>query len=182
MTPNELKKISKSLSYVLRHRPDSIGIELEHAGWIDVRTLLVAFDRSGQVVPRQTLEQVVANNTKQRFEFSSDGMKIRARQGHSLDIDLSYEPVTPPDVLYHGTAKRNLEAILAEGLSKMRRHHVHMSVDEETTYAVAMRHGKPVILAISALRMHNNRYAFFVTGNDVWLTDQVPPDYLTIVE
>lgn len=179
MNAQQLKKISKGLSYILRHRPDSVGLELREGGWLEITELLDALRRTGEEVPRDVLEQVVAENDKQRFEFSADRLMIRARQGHSAEVDLGYEPALPPDVLFHGTATKNLESILQQGLLKGRRHHVHMSTNKETMLQVAMRHGKPVLLEIDAQRMHADGHAFFVTGNHVWLADHVPPEYLT---
>jgi len=178
----ELKQISKHLSYVLRHRPDSVGVELGKAGWVPVDLLLVAFDRAGKPLERETLDRVVAENDKQRFEFSPDGAWIRARQGHSTPVELDYEPTAPPDVLYHGTATRNRESIFAQGLIKGGRHHVHLSTNKETMLQVAMRHGKPLLLAIDAARMHAAGHQFLVTGNHVWLTDHVPPEYLRVAD
>lgn len=179
MSKSEFKKVSKSLSYVLRHRPDTIGIELGENGWIGVDELLTAFAQNGKTYSRELIEQVVADNDKQRFEFSDDSQQIRARQGHSLEVDLGYEPATPPDVLYHGTATRNLESIFKTGLNKGNRHHVHLSTDKDTMLAVAMRHGKPVLLEVDAKKMHADGHAFFVTGNGVWLVDAVPTPYLS---
>ncbi|CAD7694867.1 unnamed protein product [Ostreobium quekettii] len=178
MDKQALKKISKRLSYVLRHRPDSAGLELGNGGWIRVDDLLAALASNGNAVTQPVLERVVAENDKQRFEFSEDGLRIRARQGHSAEVDLGYEPATPPDVLYHGTATRHLESILQQGLVKGHRHHVHMSTDKETMIQVGMRHGKPVLLAIDAKRMVADGFKFCVTGNGVWLTDHVPGEYV----
>src|SRR3954447_13054100 len=116
MKKDELKKISKSVSYVLRHRPDTVGIELHDGGWIGVDELLNAFQRAGQPFTLEVLERVVSENDKQRFEFSADRLQIRARQGHSVGVDLGYRACSPPKVLYHGTATRNLDSILKEGL------------------------------------------------------------------
>src|SRR5262245_33793959 len=104
MNKDQLKKISKSMSYVLRHRPDTIGIELQENGWVQVEELLDAFKRSGQPFTLEVLERVVSENDKQRFEFSADRLQIRARQGHSVEVDLGYVACAPPKVLYHGTA------------------------------------------------------------------------------
>jgi putative RNA 2'-phosphotransferase len=180
MDTASLKRVSKSLSYVLRHRPDSIGLVLGDGGWVAVDDLLSAFKRSGKPFSRELLEAVVAENDKQRFEFSDDGTQIRARQGHSAKVDLGYEPATPPDVLFHGTATKNLDSIFQSGLIKGRRHHVHMSTNRETMLQVAMRHGKPVVLAIDAKQMSADGHEFFVTGNHVWLTEHVPPKYIQI--
>jgi putative RNA 2'-phosphotransferase len=180
MKPDQLKPISKSLSYVLRHRPDSMGLELEAGGWIRVESLLSAFRKSGKPLSAEMLQQVVTHNDKQRFEFSNDGMRIRARQGHSMEVELGYEPAIPPAVLYHGTATRNLDSILAQGLLKGRRHHVHLSTNQETMMQVAMRHGKPVLLMIQSQQMQLAGYEFFVTGNHVWLTEHVPPPFISV--
>jgi putative RNA 2'-phosphotransferase len=181
MSPQELKRVSKSLSYVLRHRPDSIGIELESDGWVAVGELLRAFQQSGQTIAPDVLKRVVAENDKQRFEFSDDGLRIRARQGHSVEVDLGYQPMTPPNVLYHGTARHNLDSIFEKGLLKGKRHHVHLSTNKETMLRVGMRHGQPVLLSVDAARMHHDGHQFFVTGNDVWLTEHVPPKYMDVV-
>lgn len=178
MNEKDLKKVSKSLSYVLRHRPDTVGLELGDGGWVAVDELISAFRSSGKRMSVALLETVVANNDKQRFEFSEDRTKIRARQGHSTEVDLGYQPAVPPDVLYHGTATKNLESIQQQGLIKGRRHHVHMSTNKETMLDVARRHGKPVLLSIDAKRMLADGHEFFITGNNVWLTDHVPPEYI----
>jgi putative RNA 2'-phosphotransferase len=180
MDTASLKRVSKSLSYVLRHRPDSIGLTLRDGGWVAVDDLLAAFKRSGKLLSRELLNVVVAENDKQRFEFSEDRSRIRARQGHSAKVELGYEPATPPDVLYHGTATKNLDSIFHSGLVKGRRHHVHMSTNRETMLQVAMRHGRPVVLAIDAKQMFADGHEFFVSGNHVWLTEHVPPEYIHI--
>ena len=125
---------------------------------------------------------VVENNDKQRFEWDREKDLIRARQGHSVEIDLEYEPVQPPDVLYQGTATRFLDSIFEEGLIKGNRHHVHLSVKKETLLQVGARHGKPAVLAIDAKSMFEQGYNFYVTGNDVWLTEHVPPEFLREVD
>jgi putative RNA 2'-phosphotransferase len=142
--------------------------------------LLAAFQSHGQTISLEVLKSVVADNDKQRFEFSDDGLKIRARQGHSLDVDLGYQAANPPSVLYHGTAIDNLDSIFEKGLLKGKRHHVHLSTNKETMIRVGMRHGKPVLLTIDSSQMHVDGCQFFVTGNDVWLTEYVAPRYLTL--
>jgi putative RNA 2'-phosphotransferase len=182
MDTKHLKEVSKSLSYVLRHRPDSVGLELSENGWVAVDELLRAFEQAGKPLSLELLHQVVSENDKQRFEFSAGGHKVRARQGHSAPVDLGYEPATPPAILYHGTATRFLDSIWAQGLLKGSRHHVHMSTNKQTMLQVGMRHGKPVLLKIDAAQMHADGHEFFVTGNQVWLTEHVPPKYLAVTE
>ncbi|HPD29785.1 MAG TPA: RNA 2'-phosphotransferase [Phycisphaerae bacterium] len=179
MNSEEKKRTSKFLSYVLRHRPDEIGLELDRAGWVSVDVLLVQCEAHGRPISWEQLEEVVLTNDKQRFEFSDDQAMIRARQGHSIKVDLGYVPVEPPEVLYHGTAVHNLESIRDKGLLKGKRHHVHLSAETVMTLKVASRYGKPVLLKIDARKMHQDGHVFYRTGNNVWLTDHVPPEYLT---
>jgi putative RNA 2'-phosphotransferase len=124
----QLKKISKRLSYVLRHRPDSIGLQLGESGWVTVAELLDALAKSGRRVSVEQLEEVVSQNDKQRFEFSPNQNQIRARQGHSVEIELGYQPEKPPDILYHGTATRNIDSIFQQGLLKAHRHQTDCTV------------------------------------------------------
>lgn len=170
---------SKYLSLVLRHQPDLIGIQLDDGGWVDVAVLLEACAKQGHGMTRAELDETVRTNSKQRFAFSPDGTRIRANQGHSIQVDLGYEPQTPPDVLYHGTTERFLASILKNGLQKRQRHHVHLSRDPATATAVGRRHGRPVILRIDAARMHADGLKFYCSANGVWLTDEVPPPYIT---
>ncbi|TWT29982.1 RNA 2'-phosphotransferase [Blastopirellula retiformator] len=182
MDAKQLKSTSKFLSLVLRHQPDKIGVELDEQGWIDVETLLAAINRSGKRVTREQLNEVVETNDKRRFQFSGDGAQIRATQGHSVEVDLGYQPATPPEFLLHGTPERSVAIILETGLKKMARHHVHLHHDQATASAVGQRRGKPILLQIAAGRMHADGYLFYVTPNEVWLTDEVPPQYLSLLE
>jgi putative RNA 2'-phosphotransferase len=178
MKAQEAKRISKFLSYVLRHEPESIGVELSPAGWVPVEMLLAAAARHGRRITIDQLNEVVRTSDKQRFAFSEDGRDIRANQGHSAPVELGYEPAPPPEVLYHGTTERFLDAIGREGLKRGSRHHVHLSATIETATAVGGRRGRPVVLTIRAREMHNAGHTFYVTPNNVWLTESVPPEYL----
>lgn len=172
----ELKKMSKQLAYVLRHRPDSIGITLSPDGWVPIDTLLTALRAHGKGMTREQLDTVVADNDKQRFAI--DGDRIRASQGHSVPVELGLDPVTPPALLYHGTARRNLDSIMAKGVHKGSRHHVHLSGDTTTARAVGSRHGSPVILVVDAAAMAAAGHTFYRSANGVWLTDAIPAAYL----
>jgi putative RNA 2'-phosphotransferase len=166
-------KMSKTLSYWLRHRPDAAGLMLDGGGWADVDAVLAALAREGLGSDWETLVQVVEQNDKQRFELSDDTARIRARQGHSVAVEGDWRPSDPPDLLYHGTVERFLEAIWAEGLKPMRRHHVHLSADYRTAERVGLRRGTPVVLTIEAGRLAATGQPFFLTGNGVWLTGNV---------
>ncbi len=175
-----LKRISKFLSLVLRHKPETVGLSLDSGGWVDVDELLSAFAKHGHEISHSTLHEVVEQNDKSRFAIR-DGL-IRASQGHSIDVDLGLTPRTPPDRLFHGTASRFLESIRTQGLKSRQRQFVHLSIDEETAVSVGGRHGKPVILVVDARAMEKDGCAFYLSENGVWLVSEVAPEYLEIPE
>lgn len=176
---HKVMKISKFLSYVLRHHPESIGLTLDpNGGWVDVDKLIQSSGNRGVPLTMDTLMTVVKTNNKKRFEFNSDRTKIRASQGHSVGVDLGYSPSQPPSKLYHGTAKQNLDSIRATGINKGTRQHTHLSSDIQTAMKVGSRWGDPVALEIDAEKMAADGYTFFISTNGVWLTDHVPPEYI----
>ena len=178
MNERETVRVSRFLSLVLRHDPGRIGIELDSAGWVGVEELLAAMKRHRFSLSRADLDQVVATNSKKRFAYSEDGTRIRASQGHSIDVELGLEPVEPPPVLYHGTAERFLGSILTGGLKAMSRQQVHLSADEVTARVVGKRHGSPAILTVDCAAMRRDGALFTRSANGVWLVDAVPPKYL----
>jgi putative RNA 2'-phosphotransferase len=171
-------RISRFLSMVLRHRPEAVGVTLDAGGWVDVDVLIAACAASGRRFSRADLDHVVATNNKRRFAYSDDGRRIRASQGHSVEVDLGLAAAVPPDVLYHGTAAATVPAILREGLRPMRRQDVHLSADRETAARVGARHGRPVVLEVDAAGLAAEGHTFRVSANGVWLTDRVPPERL----
>ncbi|MGV9319539.1 RNA 2'-phosphotransferase [Streptomyces sp. NPDC003660] len=173
-------KVSKYLSKHLRHQPERIGLTLDPAGWVEIDALLAAAAAHGFPVTRAELDHVVAVNDKRRFAVEGD--RIRASQGHSVEVALGLPPATPPPYLYHGTVARSLDAIRAEGLRPMNRHDVHLSADRETATRVGARRGRPVVLAVDAGAMHRDGHVFHISANGVWLTDAVPRRYLRFSE
>lgn len=174
--------LSKRLSYVLRHDPASVDLELDGAGWAPVDELLDALAEDGVDIDTERLHSLVARSPKRRFELDDTGQRIRACYGHSVDVDPSHAPVTPPDVLYHGTHPPALERILEAGLRPMGRRQVHLSTDVGTARQVGSRRGRPVILRIDAAAMHRAGHRFRQAAPGVWLVDEVPPRYLTVRE
>jgi putative RNA 2'-phosphotransferase len=173
-----LVKTSKYLSRHLRHEPERLGLTLEPGGWVRVDELLQACAAHGFAITADDLREVVARNDKRRLSFDDDAVRIRANQGHSVEIDLGLAPATPPDLLFHGTGAGSVESILRHGLQRRGRHHVHLSADRETARRVGARHGKPVVFDVAARRMQADGHTFFVSDNGVWLTDEIPPAYL----
>jgi putative RNA 2'-phosphotransferase len=171
-------KVSKFLSLVLRHKPEQIGLKLNAEGWASVRQLLRACNAHGFPLSYEELEEVVAANDKKRFSFNPNGQLIRANQGHSVNVELGYKPIEPPEVLYHGTADRFLNSIKREGIVKGRRHHVHLSKDISTATKVGQRHGKVIVLEVDSRRMQIDGHNFYLSENGVWLTEYVQPEYI----
>jgi putative RNA 2'-phosphotransferase len=180
MTDDSLK-LSKFISYILRHKPDSIGLTLDSQGWALIDELIDKSNASGTVFGRVDLLKMVDGNDKKRFSVSNDGQCIRAAQGHSVRVELGLTPQEPPPVLYHGTATRFVSSILAEGLKPQSRQQVHLSADATTAHRVGKRHGKPAILTVEAVLMHAEGFKFFLADNGVWLTDHVPPAFLRLM-
>lgn len=181
MNEERMVRISKYLSKHLRHEPERLGLTLAPGGWVGVAELLAACAAHGMRVTRAELDEVVAKNSKKRFSFDETGTRIRANQGHSVEVDLALSPMTPPDVLYHGTGHRAVEIIKREGLHKRTRHHVHLSRYTATARQVGGRHGRPVVFIVDAAAMCQAGHVFYCSDNGVWLTDIVPPEYLSEV-
>ncbi|KMQ66982.1 RNA 2'-phosphotransferase [Chryseobacterium angstadtii] len=173
------KRISKFLSLILRHQPDIIQLNLDENGWAEVNELITKSEKGRMYFSFEELEEVVETNNKKRFAFNEDKTRIRASQGHSIDIDLALKAAQPPDFLYHGTAESNRSSILQNGIEKRTRQHVHLSADKETATKVGMRHGKPVILTIRTKEMHEDGIHFYLSANQVWLTDFVDAKYIS---
>lgn len=178
MDDKKIRSTSKFLSLVLRHQPQLIGLQLDENGWADVEELLRKISAHGETVSKTLLETVVATNDKKRFAFNEDHTRIRASQGHSVEIDLGLEPKEPPVYLLHGTVATLLPSIKENGLQKMSRQHVHLSPDEATAIKVASRRGSPVVLTIRAKEMSDKGFVFYISENGVWLTGHVPPDFI----
>lgn len=178
ITEKETTSLSKFLSLILRHQPELIGIKLDEQGWVAVDELLQKAGANGKNISPEKLNYIVETNVKKRFAFDDSRQKIRASQGHSVEVELGYEPQTPPEVLYHGTGSHSVEEILQTGLEKRSRQHVHLSSDLETAVKVGQRHGKPVVLTVAAEEMHRQGYKFYLSENKVWLTDFVPANFI----
>jgi putative RNA 2'-phosphotransferase len=180
MDSKRLIRVSKYLSKHLRHEPEQLGLVLQPGGWVGVDELLTAAADNGFPISEEELIEVVESSDKQRFALDATGTLIRANQGHSTSVDLLLSPIEPPPTLFHGTAAHLIDLIRQDGLKKMARHHVHLSIDVPTAKKVGSRHGKPVVFEIDAARMHAEGHTFFVSANGVWLTDAVPAQYLKL--
>lgn len=174
---DQLTRISRFLSLILRHDPGAAGITLDEHGWADVDELISKVSKT-MPLDMETLEEIVRTDGKQRYSFNADKTLIRANQGHSIPVDVELPQADPPEILYHGTAERFTASIEREGLRPMSRLYVHLSKDAETAEKVGSRHGKPVIYEVRAGEMKRRGSQFWLSVNGVWLTKAVPPEFL----
>lgn len=171
------KDISKFISLILRHKPETIGITLDEHGWANVDELLAGISKTTSI-DMNLLEKIVAEDEKQRYSFNKDKTLIRANQGHSIPVDVELKKATPPDVLYHGTGEKYVSSIDKEGLIPKSRLFVHLSSDVETAEKVGKRHGKSIIYTIDAKKMVEDGFDFYLFVNGVWLTKAIPTRYI----
>ncbi len=171
-------KLSRFISLILRHKPDTIGITLDEHGWASVSELLSGINACGNEIDMKTLEEIVAEDDKQRYSFNDDKTKIRANQGHSVNVDVELKKAEPPEILFHGTGEKYVSSIKSEGLKPKSRLYVHLSSDRETAVKVGSRHGKPVVFEVNSGEMSRRGFEFFISENGVWLTKFVPAEYL----
>lgn len=176
------KHISKFMSLVLRHKPEEIGLHLDEHGWASVEELICKLNAKGESVNFADILHIVETNDKKRFAFDENKTCIRASQGHSIEVDLELQPVTPPDILYHGTAIEYLANIRYEGLVKKNRQHVHLTANKETAIAVGSRHGRPQVLEVKAAEMVQAGFEFYLSANNVWLVEIVLPEFIIFPE
>jgi putative RNA 2'-phosphotransferase len=174
----DLKNTSKFLSLVLRHKPEEIGVTMDANGWVSVDELIEKCNTNKVSLDFDTLEEIVITSDKQRFAFNDECTKIRANQGHTVNVDLEFTATKPIEFLYHGTVVKYLDGIKSNGLQKMQRLHVHLSKDLETAIKVGSRRGNPIILKIHALKMYEKGYEFYLSKNGVWLCDHVPTEFI----
>ena len=176
-TTPDLTRISKYISLILRHKPEVIGIQLDAHGWADVNALLAGISKK-YFIDRDILEEIVRSDSKQRYVFNEDRTRIRASQGHSIPVDVDLTQAMPPEILWHGTGEKYTASIEEIGLIPKSRLYVHLSKDMDTALAVGKRHGKPAVYQIAARRMAQAGYAFYLSANGVWLTKEVPVEFL----
>ena len=174
MNEKELILKGKELAFLLRHDKEAFDNGLiDQNGWRNVSELV---NDKGYSV--DLIEEIVATNNKKRYEFNKDHTKIRARQGHSISVDVELTETAPPNTLYHGTSTKALESIYKQGILKGERLYVHLSKDEETALKVGSRHGTPYVLKIDSEQMHKDGIKLYLSNNDVWLTDYVDVKYI----
>lgn len=173
-----LKNKSRFLSLILRHKPETINLQLDNEGWLNVNELIEKSNKHGESLDFDMLEYIVNNSDKQRFTFNNDKSKIRANQGHSIEVELDLQEKIPPTILYHGTVDKFVDSIRNSGIEKRSRNHVHLSAETETAIKVGSRKGTPVILTVNSGQMYKDGYKFYQSKNDVWLIEFVPKEYI----
>lgn len=178
----DIKSKSKFLSLILRHKPETIGMNLDKHGWLNIESLIKNAELIANVnINIEDLFYIVHTDEKHRYEISEDGLNIRACQGHSIEVNLNLKPLEPPTYLYHGTAPKSIVSIIEKGIQKQSRQYLHLSIDIETAIAVGKRYGKPLVIVIETERMFVDGYKFYLSTNKVWLTDNVPVKYIEMI-
>lgn len=174
-------KVSRFISLILRHKPETIGISLDEHGWANVDELIKG---TSNVYPItiDILEKIVETDDKQRYSFNDDHTLIRANQGHSIPVDVELEELEPPEYLYHGSGTKYLDSIWKEGLVSKSRLYVHLSGSVETATEVGKRHGNPVVFRVLSGNMYRLGYKFYKSKNGVWMVDKVPVRFLEVVK
>ncbi|MFQ8705034.1 MAG: RNA 2'-phosphotransferase [Thomasclavelia sp.] len=175
---NDLVKMGKYLSLILRHKPELINLKIDEHGWVEVDQLLKGINDSGRYISKEMLDIIVNTNNKKRYQYNDDQTKIRANQGHSIKVDVELQEKVPPDILYHGTAQKYLDKIKKSGIRKMNRLYVHLSKDIQTAINVGKRHGQPIVLVIDTKKMLRDGYKFYYSYNGVWLCDDIAYSYI----
>ena len=178
----DLQKVGRFISLVLRHKPETIGITLDEHGWANVDELISGIAEKHQGFSKEILEEIVRTDNKQRYSFNAGKTKIRANQGHSINVDVELEEKEPPEYLYHGTGKKYFSSIMEQGLHPKSRLYVHLSADIITAKVVGHRHGSEVVFRVDTGRMFRDGYKFYLSANGVWLTKEVPVNYLQAME
>lgn len=177
----DMKKTSVFISLILRHKPDVIGISLDEHGWANVQELIKGINKTEKYsIDMPILEEIVRTDNKQRYSFNEDRSKIRANQGHSINVDVELKEAVPPEILYHGTGEKCVDSINKEGLKPKSRLYVHLSKDVKTAVTVGSRHGKAVVYTVASGEMYRQGFAFYLSENGVWLTKNVPVDFIKI--
>lgn len=177
------KSLSKTISYALRHAPWKFELELDQEGWVETDQLLFALNENTQRQPVSLshIQHIIDTSEKKRFEIKED--KIRATYGHSLQNKIKMTENEPPEILYHGTAKRFITSIREKGLIPKGRQYVHLSSDRETAVMVGSRRDKkPVILKIAAQKARRNGVLFYEGNDKVWLADAIEAKYIDFGE
>ena len=170
----QLRKLSRFLALLLRHQPARFGLPLDAEGYADLDAVLRILKGlpNFRWATRADIDALLALPGRKRFE--SVGRRIRALYGHTA-IHPTYTPAIPPDVLYHGTAPENLDAIRREGLQPVQRQYVHLAATPETARQIALRHtDAPVILRVDAASAHAAGVTFYHPEENIYLCEVIP--------
>ncbi|HHT96354.1 MAG TPA: RNA 2'-phosphotransferase [Clostridiales bacterium] len=172
-------KLSRFLSFILRHQPQAIGMKLNEEGYVNVSELLNAINNETKFnITMNTLQEIVNEDDKNRYSFNHDKTMLRANQGHSINVNVGLIEKQPKRNLYHGTSTKYMDNIRNQGLTKGKRLYVHLSDSRLTAKEVGARHGKPVVLMINIDSMIKDGYKFYQSANKIWLTEEVPAKYI----
>jgi putative RNA 2'-phosphotransferase len=171
-------KVSRYMSYLLRHNPENLKID--RYGFVSLNELVKKLKERYQVDKKFILE-IVEKSDRKRFEIVED--KIRALYGHTIPVDLELEEDKAVKVLYHGTTPDAASKILKVGLKPMKRKWVHLSPTVMIAKEVGLRRTrKPVILKINAEAARKNGVRFYKASDRVYLCKELSPKYIKLTK
>ena len=177
-----INNLSRFISLILRHKPEVINIKLDKHGYANVEELINGINNNKKyTIDFDLLKQIVDTDNKKRYSFNEDFTKIRANQGHSIDVDVELKECKPPKNLYHGSSGKYFDSIIDKNIICKRRLYVQLSKDYDTDYTVGSRNGRPIVFIIDSERMYKDGYKFYLSENNVWLTKHVPKEYINIM-
>lgn len=170
-------KVSRYMSYLLRHNPQ--GLSMDEHGFVNLDKLVEKINQRFRVNKIFVLE-IVERNGRKRFEVVDN--KIRALYGHTVPVKLEFEEDKTVKVLYHGTTPQAASKILREGLKPMKRKWVHLSPTIEVAREVGMRRtDTPTILEVDVEAARKDGLKFFKATDKVYLCKNVPQKYIRLV-
>jgi putative RNA 2'-phosphotransferase len=176
MLQNLKIKVSKYMSYLLRHNPEDL--KMDKYGFVDFNELFKKIEERFQVDKRLVFE-IVEKSDKKRFETVDD--KIRALYGHTIPVKLEFEEDKTVKILYHGTTPYAASNILKVGLEPMKRRWVHLSPTVEIAREVGLRRTEnPVVLKVDAEAAGKNGVRFYKATEKVYLCSRVKSQYIKV--
>ncbi|NPA75974.1 MAG: RNA 2'-phosphotransferase [Euryarchaeota archaeon] len=183
----ELVALSRMLAGILRHFPEKFGVRLDDHGWANLYDIVKGIKRRHRRfgwLKIKHIEAIVLTDDKGRYQLDLENRRIRATYGHSIKVDLSDLPTEGiPETLYYPTTEEELEFIQEMGLKPGDRKWVHLSKNYEDAY-IAGRHrvDDPIVLEIDAHAAVEAGYPIYVASPKVFISNEIPPEFITVAE
>jgi len=173
----KVEKLGRLISGILRHFPDKFGLNMDKNGWVNSESLVRAVRRRYRWANRWIIKALIYSDEKKRYELSDD--KIRARYGHSVDVELSDMPEAQEDVLYYGTSEEEAQRMVEIGIKPVNQTFVHLSTTIEKSEEVArLRTDSPIILEVDAKGARRDGIRIVKANEIIALAKEIPAKYI----